>query len=54
MGLRYYVVIVLRGYGVKALHILGLMWLWGFRYIELFLWACVIYGNFHVKLEMVY
>ena len=35
MGLRDYAVIVLRGHGVKALHVLGLIWLWGYRYIEL-------------------
>ena len=29
-----YGVIVMRGYGVKALHVLGLIWLWGCRYIE--------------------
>ena len=34
MGLRYYVVIVFKGYGVKALHVLGFFWSWGYRYIE--------------------
>ena len=34
MGLRDYGVIVLRGYGVKGLLSLGLIWLWGYRYIE--------------------
>ena len=34
MGLRYYGVIVLRGYEVKALYVLGLIWLWGYRSIE--------------------
>ena len=34
MELRDYGVIVLRGYGVKTLHILGLIWLWGYRSTE--------------------
>ena len=34
MRLRDYGVIVLRDYEVKALHVLGLIWLWGHRYIE--------------------
>ena len=34
MELRDYGVIVLRSYGVKALHVLGLIWLWCYRYIE--------------------
>ena len=34
IGLRDYGVIVLRGYGFKALHFSGLIWLWGYRYIE--------------------
>ena len=34
MGLRDYGVIVLRIYGVKELHVLRLIWLWGYRYIE--------------------
>ena len=34
MGLRDYGVIVLRGYEVKQLHVLGLIWLWGYRYID--------------------
>ena len=34
MRLRDYEVIVLRGYGVTALHIVGLICLWGYRYIE--------------------
>ena len=34
MGLRDYGVIMLKGYGVKALHVLGLIWLWGYTYIE--------------------
>ena len=34
MGLRDYGVIVLRVYGLKALHVLGHIWLWGYRYIE--------------------
>ena len=34
MGLRDYGVKVLGGYGVKALHVLGLIWLWGYRYNE--------------------
>ena len=34
MGLRDYGVIVLRGCRVKALHVLGHIWSWGYRYIE--------------------
>ena len=34
MVLRNYGVTVLRGYEVKALHVSGLIWLWGYRYIE--------------------
>ena len=34
MGLWDCGVIVLRDYGVKALHVSGLIWLWGYRYIE--------------------
>ena len=34
MGLRDYEAIVLRGYRVKVLHVLGHIWLWGYRYIE--------------------
>ena len=34
MGLRDYGVIVLRGYGVKALHVLEFVWLPAYRYIE--------------------
>ena len=35
MGLKDYGVIVLRGYRVKKLHVLGLIWLCGYRYIEI-------------------
>ena len=34
MTLRDYGFIVLKGYGVKELHVLWLICLWGFRYIE--------------------
>ena len=34
MGLRDYVFIVFKGYGVKELHVLGFIWSWGYRYIE--------------------
>ena len=34
MGLREYGFIVLTGYEVKALYVLGLIWLWGYSYIE--------------------
>ena len=34
MGLRDYGFIVLRGYEVETLHVLWLIWLSGYRYIE--------------------
>ena len=34
MELRDYGVIVLRDYRVEALHVLRLIWLWGYRYTE--------------------
>ena len=34
MGFRDYEVLVSRGYGLQILHVLGLIWLWGYRYIE--------------------
>ena len=34
MGLRDYGVIVLRDHWVEALHVLELIWAWGYRYIE--------------------
>ena len=34
MGLRDYGFIVFKGNGVKALHVLGPICLWGYRYIE--------------------
>ena len=34
MGLRDNGVIMLKGYGVKALHVLGLIWLCGYKYNE--------------------
>ena len=33
MGLRDYGVIPLRAYGVKALQVSELIWLWGYRYV---------------------